>query len=138
MVGSDGKRMLHEQAIGQGVPKHTKGNRDCEEPRHHHCELDSRLSRIPDDRPYKLLIPSEMAFHSSCSRGLNTVIASMAITTSTPTRIAYSVVPCPDCDLTKETMRDCKPDHMRTDPRRTDSNVFDNTPIASFLSLANH
>ncbi len=40
MVGSDGKRMLHEQAIGQSVPKRTKGNRDRKEPRHHHRKLD--------------------------------------------------------------------------------------------------
>lgn len=82
-MGSNGKRMLHEQSIGQSAPKRTEGNCDRKEPRHHHCELDSRLSRISDNRLYKLLIPSEMAFHSSCNRGLNTVIASMAITTST-------------------------------------------------------
>ena len=42
---------------------------------------------------YKLFMPSDIAFHSSSSLGLKTVIAIIAMTTSTPTKIAYSVVP---------------------------------------------
>ena len=37
-----------------------------------------------------------MASQSSETRSLNAMIAMIAITTSTPTRIAYSVVPWPD------------------------------------------
>ena len=40
-------------------------------------------------------MPLAIASQSSWILGLNTVIARMAITTRTPTRIAYSVVPCP-------------------------------------------
>ncbi len=50
----------------------------------------TRLSRIIG---YKLLIPSEIEFHNSSSLGLKMTMASMAITTNTPTSMAYSVVP---------------------------------------------
>ncbi len=39
-------------------------------------------------------MPSEMAVHNSLTLSRNAMIAMIAMTTSTPTKIAYSVVPC--------------------------------------------
>ena len=44
--------------------------------------------------PYRLLMPSLIAFHRSWTLPLNATMAIIAITTSTPTKMAYSVVPC--------------------------------------------
>ena len=43
--------------------------------------------------PYKLLMPEEIASHNSLTLSRNAMMATMAITTSTPTKMAYSVVP---------------------------------------------
>ena len=57
----------------------------------HNGILDRTLSAVP----YNPLIPLAMASQSSCNLGRNKVMAIMAMTTSTPTKMAYSVVPCP-------------------------------------------
>jgi len=45
---------------------------------------------------HRELIPDVIASQSSEILPLKATIATIAITTSTPTKIAYSVVPCPD------------------------------------------
>ena len=69
---------------------------------HHHRIFNAGLPSLPQSaqahirqRPYRLFIPSAIEFQSSCKRGRKSAIAIIAMTTSTPTKIAYSVVPCP-------------------------------------------
>ena len=97
--------MLHEHAAFHRVRQGADGHDDGEPRRHHHRELDRRLTALVARKPqkgpfemlvgrtplaeaeplYKLLMPSDMAVHNSSSFGLNTVIARMAITTKTQT-----------------------------------------------------
>ena len=94
-----GKGVLDEETPLEGAPHHGKRRHHGEKRSHYDGELDGRLPRLVLTDRYKPFMPSAMAFHNSCSFGLNTMMANIAITTSTPTRIAYSVVPCPFVDL---------------------------------------
>ena len=103
MVRCNGNGMFHDHAAGKGMPKRRQCRRRRKKPHGDDGELDSGLAgwmrRPPPCNPlqhqggYKPLMPSAIAVHNSCKRGLNSIIAKIAITTSTPTRMAYSVVP---------------------------------------------
>lgn len=84
--------MLHEQTIVKRTHQSTDACKHAEERREDNGVLNRRLTGIVR---YKLFIPLDIASQSSCNLGLKTVIAIIAITTSTPTKIAYSVVPWP-------------------------------------------
>ncbi len=96
MMGRDGERMFDQKPVAECMPNGGKRYRRRQETGCHDGEFDGRLPTVVSSLPQRLFIPSAIAFQSSWSRGLNTVIANIAITTRTPTRIAYSVVPCPD------------------------------------------
>ena len=87
--------MLYEQAAFERMPHRGKRHRDREKTRRDDRELNGRLPRCAAKLAYRPLMPWAIASHSPCSLGRNTTIASIAITTSTPTKIAYSVVPWP-------------------------------------------
>lgn len=84
--------MIDEHAGLQAAPQGAQRDDRRQERGRHQRELDRSLTafveRARTDRragtaPYSPLMPSAMASHSSCSFGRNTVIAMMAITTST-------------------------------------------------------
>lgn len=80
-------------------------------------------------------MPSDIAFHNSWSFGRNTVIARIAITTSTPTRMAYSVVPWPLVDLANLFARTDAAAIARLEPSTAHANVLDQTPIPTTFSF---
>ena len=85
-------RMLNEQTIAHSPHERSGPGHHAQECREHQSVFHRGLPMLVR---YKLLMPLEIAFHNSSSLGLKTVIAIIAITTSTPTKIAYSVVPWP-------------------------------------------
>ena len=92
VVRGCGEGVLDEQPVAERMSERRERRYHCQEPRHDDGELDCGLTPLaPCD--YRLFMPSDMASHSSCSFGRNTVMASIAMITSTPTKMAYSVVP---------------------------------------------
>ena len=65
------------------MPKSGESDRQGEKAGGHHGKLNGGLAGLPRQEAYKLLMPSAIAFQSSCNRVRNTVIAKMAMTTST-------------------------------------------------------
>ena len=86
--------MLGKKAVSEHVPQQGQRRHHGKKRRRHHGKFHRGLPRAPRF-PYRLLMPFAMASHSSWIFGLNSAMATMAITTSTPTKMAYSVVPCP-------------------------------------------
>lgn len=89
-MGSGGHGMMHEYPLIQHPHQSTDAHQHAKQRREHNGVFDARLPALIRYKPF---IPLDIASQSSCSFGLKTVIAIIAITTSTPTKIAYSVVP---------------------------------------------
>lgn len=89
-MGGRGQRMIDEHARIKRLRQGPQRYHHAHERTEHDSVLDRSLTALIR---YKLLMPSAMAFHSSWSFGRNSVMAMMAITTRTPTKMAYSVVP---------------------------------------------
>lgn len=89
MMGGRRKRVLDEHARVKHAPQRAKPHHNAKQSPQHHGVLHRGLTRIA----YRLLMPLAIASHSSWSLGRNSVMATMAITTKTPTKMAYSVVP---------------------------------------------
>ena len=105
MVGGRGDGVLDEQAAIERMPQRPERDGQRQEPRHDDGELDGCLSAIGFKRSYKPFIPWAMASHSSWSFGRNSAMAMIAITTRTPTRMAYSVVPWPAFECASSCIR---------------------------------
>lgn len=84
--------MLRHQTRAERILQGGETGYHAQKPGENHDVLDRRLPRVA---AYKALMPFAIASHSSCSFGRKTEMANMAITTNTPTKMAYSVVPCP-------------------------------------------
>lgn len=89
-MGGRSQDVLHHQPRLERVSQRPQAGKHAQNPRQNHDVLYGGLTGIVD---YKALIPFAIASQSSCSLGRKTEMAKMAITTKTPTRMAYSVVP---------------------------------------------
>ncbi len=80
MMGGGHERVIDDDARGQDAPESAQGDDHADHASSHHGVLHGTLARLPDQRP---LMPLAMASHSSCNLGRNSVMARMAMTTST-------------------------------------------------------
>lgn len=90
--------MLDEDAVMQELGQQPQRDDDHDEGSDYYRIFDGGLAHLIAHHAhaqgiYSPCIPLEIASQSSSIFGLNTVIARIAMTTRTPTRIAYSVVP---------------------------------------------